>query len=488
MDYKGLLKGSFLLSGNNSIHRLYEESNVKVIWDDFCSADDPAQTSIYRKPFIFLEKIFDRSISLPFDRLICFLFAFYLPIEYILRDVLSIGFLSSVWEELFIFAGIFVIYLKGRFDRVSSVEVFILIYMLVGLILCLINRPYPNVAVAGYRAQFEYMVWYFLIIRLIDSPKTAKIMIWAFCGVVFLMTLHGIYQYIIAVPIPASWTSQTEMAVRTRVFSITGSPNIFGDIIVIAAPSVAALVYYLKKPLYKLVAFCVLGLMLLCILFTFSKGAWVGLILAVVIFAMYLDRRILLAMGTAMAVVLAAVPSVTNRLTYLFTTDYQEASAVGGRSMRWALGKNLLAEGNKWIGFGLGRYGGAVAMNNQILDKTEDFAYYYMDNYYLKTLVEMGYLGLIFFILVLVVLVIFGFRSCHRAGMGFKQDYEIDPVFRNAGNDKVICVGLFSGLCGCLAHCYFENIFEEPYMMAYFWGLAATMIYFGYFAKEKYKE
>jgi hypothetical protein len=61
-------------------------------------------------------------------------------------------------------------------------------------------------------------------------------------------------------------------------------------------------------------------------------------------------------------------------------------------------------------------------------------------------------------------------------------------VFRNAGNDKVICVGIFSGLCGCLAHCYFENIFEEPYMMAYFWGLAAALIYFGYFAKEKYKE
>ena len=485
MNLYSLLKGSFLLSGNNCIHDLYGESQTRLLWDSFCSADDPAQSSIYRKPFIFLERIFNRSLSWPLDKLICLVFAFYLPIEYILRDVLSIGFLSSVWEELFICAGIFVIYLKGRFDRVTSIEVFIILYMLAGLILCLINRPYPSVAFIGWRAQFEYMVWFFLIIRLIDSKKTARYMLWAFCFVVFLMTLHGIYQYIIAVPIPANWTSQTEMSVRTRVFSITGSPNIFGDIILIAVPSVAALVYYLKKPLYKFIALCAMGLMLLCILFTFSKGAWVGLILAVLIFAFYIDRRIILAMGTAMAVVLAAVPSVTNRLTYLFTSDYAEASAVGGRAMRWALGRNLLAEGSKWLGFGLGRYGGAVAMNNQILDKTEEFAYFYMDNYYLKTLVEMGYFGLIFFILCLIVLLVFGLRSCHRAGMNYTSDYNIDPLFRNVGNDKLICVGIFSGLCGCLVHCYFENIFEEPYMMAYFWGLAAVLVYFGYFADLK---
>ena len=27
---------------------------------------------------------------------------------------------------------------------------------------------------------------------------------------------------------------------------------------------------------------------------------------------------------------------------------------------------------------------------------------------------------------------------------------------------------------GVMLHCYFENIFEVPYMVAYFWGLAAV--------------
>ena len=40
---------------------------------------------------------------------------------------------------------------------------------------------------------------------------------------------------------------------------------------------------------------------------------------------------------------------------------------------------------------------------------------------------------------------------------------------------------------GVLLHCYFENIFEEPYMMAYFWGLAAALMYAGFFRKNAKK-
>ena len=484
MNIKKLLKGSLLLSGDGALQDKYEESKTKLVWDRFASAEDPAQSSIYRKPFMWLEKIFNRSLSWPVDKLVCFLFAFYLPIEYVIRNVLGIAILSSVWEELFICAGIFVIYLKGRFDRVSSVEVSLLLYIGACLLLCLINRPFPSVAFPGFRAQVEYVIWFFIMIRLIDTKNTARWIVWLFAGIVFVMCLHGIYQYIIAVPVPASWTSQTESAVRTRVFSITGSPNIFGDMIVMAAPSVAALMYYCKKPIEKLAALCCTGIMCICILFTFSKGAWVGLIVAVIVFAMYCDKRIILAMTGGIAAVLIAVPSIVSRIAYLFTSDYQEAALRGGRAMRWALGRSLLAESNKWLGFGLGRYGGAVAMNNQLLDKTEEFAYYYLDNYYMKTLVEAGYIGLIFFLLCIAVLLIFGARSCHRAGMGYKADRSIDPLFRNIGNDKIICAGIFSGLCGVLVHCYFENIFEEPYMMAYFWGLAAVLIYFGYHERK----
>ena len=51
-----------------------------------------------------------------------------------------------------------------------------------------------DAAAAGYRAQVEYIVWFFILLRLIDDEKDAKAVALVFCAVVFLLALHGIYQ------------------------------------------------------------------------------------------------------------------------------------------------------------------------------------------------------------------------------------------------------------------------------------------------------
>ncbi len=482
----------------------YENSFLKRVWEGFWHMDDPAKTSLYGRflaavrgllgraaPVVRESVLYKLLCKLNIKKIIFCVFAAYLPIEYILRDVLGLG-LASYWEELLIIGTAAFVFLRacadddgGALKRSSSVEAALLLFMAVGLLLMVITMPYPYIAVAGYRAQVEYMVWFFLILRLLDSREDAKFLLKAFAGVVFLLTLHGIYQYIIAVPVPAGWISASEVGVRTRVFSITGSPNVFGSLLVLAAPLFASMIYYLEKPWHKFAALCLTGLVCLCDLFTFSKASWLGLAAAVVLFAVFVDKRLIGLMAAGIAALFVAFPSVTNRITYLFTSDYAERSAAAGRVMRWNAGLRLLTPANKWTGFGLGRFGGAVAMNNQVLEQTTYFKYFYMDNYYLKTMVEMGYIGIIFFALLLIVLMVNGLRAPNRAGTGYRVDRTKDPLFRNAGNDKLICVGILCGLLAVLTHCFYENIFEEPYMMTYFWGLAACLVYFGYFADKQ---
>ena len=149
------------------------------------------------------------------------------------------------------------------------------------------------------------------------------------------------------------------------------------------------------------------------------------------------------------------------------------------------MGRNLLHENSPWLGFGLGRFGGAVAMNNQVLDKTKDFEYFYMDNYYLKTLVEMGYLGIIFYIVALIAFAVMAVRAIRACNQGRVWGVYDDALTRSNGNLKCLAVGLFAGMTGVLVHCYFENIFEEPYMMAYFWGLAAALQRLGAISRER---
>jgi len=417
-------------------------------------------------------------------------FGFYLPIEFLIRDTLAVPVLSSVWEELFLIAALaMVLWRRGlkqteALHRETPLDCWLLLFFAVGFFLMSIVQPYPVVAFPGYRIVVEYMLWFFLITRLIENDKDMWVFIISLAVMASLLALHGIYQYVIGVEIPTSWVSQTEMGVRTRVFSLTGSPNILGSLMVLTAPIIASMIYYLRRPAAKFGALVLLGCFLLTMLFTFSRGAWVGLVVAVVIFAWLVDKRLLAVGGAAIAGVLVAVPSITGRLTYLFTEDYAVASAVGGRALRWQTGLDLLHEGDPWLGFGLGRFGGAVAMDNQLLDETAEFSYFYMDNYYLKTMVEMGYLGIIIYGLLLVALLVIGIKAIQRSGPSLSAA-QGDPLIRGIGNPRLLAIGIYSGLCGVLTHCFFENIFEEPYMTAYFWGLAALLIYLGFFRKPQ---
>ena len=505
-------KNSLIMKAADGLHESYEQSNTKKRLEGFMYRDDPADGSVWQRFLGLIERlllwlggileqsplyralqllrkfyfrvtekslVFGTINKLSLRRWLLLAFAMYLPMEYFFRDMLKINILASVWEELFIAAAACMVIWRtclkrnDTFKRTSPVETAMLLFMVVGLGLMFLTRKYAYIGWAGLRAQVEYMVWFFLILRLCETKEDARFTIWAFAAVVFALSLHGCYQYVIGVPIPAHWTSQTEMSVRTRVFSITGSPNIFGSLLVLAAPTSAALIYYAKKPLWKLCFLCTTGIICLCDLFTFSRGSWVGLIVAIVIFAVFVDKRLFGFMGVAMAGILVAVPSIASRIAYLFTSDYSTASAAGGRSVRWKVGMTLLQKNSPLFGYGLGRFGGAVAMNNQV---QSDIDYFYLDNYYLKTLVEMGYLGLAFFILLLLVLLVFAFRASFKAGEKHEYVRSLDPVVRNEGNDRLVCVGVLCGMCGVLTHCFFENIFEEPYMMAYFWGLAAAMI------------
>ena len=406
--------------------------------------------------------------------IVIFLVAMYLPLDYIIRDTLAVPVLSSAWDELLMLLAIAVI-LKERIQAprplqavTSPVEGPMILFVGVGLALMFAVSPFFSIAVSGYRATVQYMLWFLLLMRLLRSDRDLMILYGSLIALAFVISLHGIYQYIIAVPIPSSWTDQAETSVRTRVYSIFGSPNIMGDFMLLFAPMAAALAYWFKDRKMQVICWIVTFCMCFACLFTMSRGAWVGMAVAIIVFALLVDRRLLGVLLVAMCFALM-LPFVSSRLGYLFTEDFATSTSNGGRASRWELGLGYLYDSNPLLGLGLGMFGGAVAMQNQVYSW---MSYFYMDNYYLKILCEMGWIGLLCFILLLAVMVWTCCRSIYRA------HYKPDRM-------APLAAGMLSGLCGVLTHCYFENIFEEPYMMAYFWAIVAMIVYIGFIRKEK---
>ena len=162
------------------------------------------------------------------------------------------------------------------------------------------------------------------------------------------------------------------------------------------------------------------------------------------------------------------LPFVRSRIGFLFTADFAEANTSGGRAGRKLVALTLLEQRGKLTGVGLGMFGGAVAMQNHVIDHQD---YFYVDNYYLKLMIEMGYTGLAAFVLTVLGFLANACRALYRTAQQKKQGLSrLYPL----------CAGIFAGLCGVLVHCGFENIFEEPYMMAYFWSLAGLLMWAGF--------
>lgn len=408
-------------------------------------------------------------------RVLLIVFALFLPIDWALRDVLRISFLASVWDEMFLLGSAaylildLVFAVKARKPGVSPLDMPIITFLGVGLALMFIVCPFFNIAVEGYRATVQYILWFFVVLRLVQNEEDVVIVCCIFTVMTTLIALHGIYQYIVAVPIPSSWTTSTEYGIRTRVFSIFGSPNIMGDFMALMAPITASLAYYFKDYRLKVVMWGCVVLMCFACLFTLSRGAWFALAIAVFVFGLINDKKILVLCAFAILIALN-IPAVSSRIEFLFTDDFKYASQSGGRAGRKALAMLYLTFfSNPWFGFGLGMFGGAVAMQHK---PYLWISYCYVDNYYLKILTEMGYIGLSAFIVMMVGMLYSCMRSISRAKA------EKSPMSYIAG-------GMFSGLVGVLVHCYFENIFEEPYMMAYFWGIVALIIFIGFFKNSK---
>ncbi len=397
-----------------------------------------------------------------------FIFALYLPLDIFLRQVVQVEFLASNWDELFLIV-CFLYLLVSPFlserpagSSATPLDAPLVFFICLALFLMLVVSPLFGVAISGFRAVCQFMLWFFIIARLAKGRQEILFVVSMLALLGFGLALHGIYQFIVAAPIPASWVSVKEAGVRTRAFSIVGSPNILGDLMVMLAPHAAALVYVVRRPAAKFLFFVATVCMGLCCLFTFSRGAWMGLAVAIILFALLRDRRLLLVLvlgGTA----LMFVPQVFNRIAFLFTSDFTVNNETGGRAMRWTQGMSILNRSNPILGFGLGRFGGAVAMQNQTVDTVN---YFYLDNYYMKTLVEMGYLGLSGYLFLLASLLVSGLRALFRT--------------RKVSMDYTLCCGLLAGMMGVLTHSFFENIFEVPYMNAYFWGMAALLMVIGF--------
>lgn len=393
-----------------------------------------------------------------------FVLASYAVVDFVLRTFVSS--VASLWDEAFlcllvllwIFKWIVYGRTKGETIKVSPMDLPIIIFISVMLIVLLVNCGDISIGVEGFRAIAQYILWYFVVIQLVSDTKSARGIAVCFALVAGAMALHGVFQYVIGVEMPAGWVDQNEAGVRTRVYSILTSPNIFGSMLTLSTPITVALAISAKDNRKRFIFGFLALMMTASLVFTFSRGAWIGFAIACGIYIFMKDKRLVVPAVIFALLVVVCVPSVGNRIAYMLSPEYIQSSLRGGRLVRWMTGLRVL-DFYPFLGVGLGQFGGAVAMNHN-LQLAVDSIYektFYMDNYFLKTAVESGIVGLCAFVFLMYSVIINSYRTVRMAAR------------QGDKNTKELCIGIMSGLIGVVIHNCVENVFETPLMVSLFW-------------------
>lgn len=423
----------------------------------------------YLRKSLLLGRIFEGGLT----SVLLFVIAAYFPVDWLLRDVLQLTAIASIWDEaLLALCLLWVVYRRMNAKKsirsaANAMDVWLGFYLIAGLVLLSYTVSYLGINITGYRASMQYILLFFIVTRLLRDEDDFKMMYYVMLAGATVFALHGIWQFVVGVEIPSTWTDQAETAVRTRAFSVFSNPNIFGAYMLLFAPMAIGAAYEAETPARQVLFWTCGILMCVSCLFTMSRGAWLALAIAAVLFALIVDRR-LFALMAVVAIGACFLPFVRSRITYLFTPEFAESNARGGRSKRWSTALGYLDDYGSWIcGMGYGIFGGAVAAQNPINPALD---YMYVDNYYVKILVENGIVGLSAFLSAVAALLWNGVRSC---------------ALRAKSRMKPMCVGMLSGLVGILVQSFFESLWEEPYMMALFFAVAGMLIWVGFCGKEE---
>ncbi|MDR2426286.1 MAG: O-antigen ligase family protein [Endomicrobium sp.] len=168
---------------------------------------------------------------------------------------------------------------KGKFGFFKKNFVFILpvLAFLVSGIISFAHSPFPYTSLNEVVKRFIYCFFALILItEFNDEKKISRILNWLIAAA-YIACIYGVIQlldYYLFPPPPDSGLDPFlwRQAFGHKIFSTFGNPNFFGDFLVVMNPIVLGLYLY-KRNFYLMFLWI---LILICAIFTVSKGTWLG--------------------------------------------------------------------------------------------------------------------------------------------------------------------------------------------------------------------
>jgi len=322
---------------------------------------------------------------------------------------------------------------------------------------------FSSIFSAGGKASFSeaivtviLLLGYFLLVNLMRTAKWIKRCVYSLIGSAAIVATIGVFEFFFAKQ-SSQWLDVTLFSdIKVRVVSLFENPNILAMFLVIAFPFVLATYCLAQKRNERILCFLVSALIVMCTLFTWSRGAWLAIIFGTLIFFMIYTRKSFRFFG----ILIFAIPmlplvlpdNVINR--FLSITNLADSS-ISYRIYTWKGTMNMIG---KYLFGGIG-YG-----NESFQSIYPNYAYAGMEasahshSLFLQIITYMGILGIIVFAIVMI--------------LNFQKCFEYIKKPENT-TSKLYVAAAISSLVAALVMGIFDYIWYNYRVLYVFWIVIA---------------
>ncbi len=300
----------------------------------------------------------------------------------------------------------------------------------------------------------DYLLGYFMTVNLIRTGEWVKRCAAAACIGGAAVSLYGIYQYLFGLT-ETTW-QDTEMFenISGRVVSTFGNPNVLAEYLLLIIPLTASLVFVSKNMTGKAACLACLAAGAGCLVLTFSRGAWLGFILAALIYLIILNHRTLLAVFAGLFVVPFLPFLLPEQIVSRFASIGNLADTSTSYRVNIWRGVIKIARDFFFSGIGTGNEAFVKVYPSYSLAGIESAPHSHQ--LFLQILIECGIFGLIAFIIAMV--------SFSRANFSFYRHH----AGRRTGKRYLSAAG-FCGVIAVLAQGMTDYVWYNYRIFLMFW-------------------
>lgn len=333
--------------------------------------------------------------------------------------------------------------------------------------------PVRTAALEGWTKLTLYLIIFALLARVLRSPRLRSCLITVYLLTAAVVSVIGLRQWFFGATALATWVDpESSLAGTTRVYSVLGNPNLLAGYLLPATVFSAAAIFAWKRWLPKLLAVVLWVVNSACLILTFSRGGWIGFVVAGFVllmllvhwFSVYLPRfwriwALPIVLGVSAAAIILAVATVEplrDRVASIFVG--REDSSNNFRLNVWMAVIEMIKD-RPVLGIGPGN-----DAFNKIYPRYQEAGFTALSAYsiFLEIAVEAGLIGLGCFLWLLVV----------TLNQGWQQIQRLRILRSREGFWLMAAVATMFGM---LSHGLVDTVWYRPQVSTLWWLMIATI-------------